>query len=160
MSIADGFVMELEQEAATTRRVLERLPEDKLSWKPHPKSMSLGQLALHVAQIPDVMSQLLSTDVDGMPPSNGQAEASSRAELVERSERRCERRHGAAEGMERCPDDGAVDLLDRRTNGDECTARWHGAGADVQSPLSPSWAASGLSEAAGCAGAVGVRSHG
>lgn len=82
MSIADGFVMELEQEAATTRRVLERLPEDKLSWKPHPKSMSLGQLALHVAQIPDVMSQLLSTDVDGMPPSNGQAEASSRAELV------------------------------------------------------------------------------
>ncbi len=82
MSIADGFVMELEQEAATTRRVLERIPENKLSWKPHAKSMSIGQLALHVAQIPDVMSQLLLADVDGMPPGSGQAEAASRAELV------------------------------------------------------------------------------
>jgi uncharacterized damage-inducible protein DinB len=82
MSIADGFVMELEQEAATTRRVIERLPEDKLSWKPHPKSMSLGQLALHVAQVPDVMSKLLSADVDGVPPGSGQAEAASRAELL------------------------------------------------------------------------------
>ena len=43
---------ELRQEAATTRRVLERVPGDKLSWRPHSKSMSLGQLALHVATIP------------------------------------------------------------------------------------------------------------
>ncbi len=43
---------ELRQEAVTTRRVLERVPEEKLSWRPHPKSMSLGQLALHVASIP------------------------------------------------------------------------------------------------------------
>src|SRR5262249_35981609 len=43
---------ELHQEAATTRRLLERVPGEKLSWKPHPKSMSLGQLALHVAKIP------------------------------------------------------------------------------------------------------------
>ena len=52
MAIADALIGELEQEAATTRRVLERVPEDKLSWKPHDKSMSLGQLAQHVAQIP------------------------------------------------------------------------------------------------------------
>src|SRR5258705_2876739 len=44
--------MELRQEAATTKRVLERVPGNKLSWKPHQKSMSLGQLALHVASIP------------------------------------------------------------------------------------------------------------
>jgi uncharacterized damage-inducible protein DinB len=51
MSIA-AVLRELEQENATTRRVLERVPEDKLSWKPHPKSMSLGELAFHVATSP------------------------------------------------------------------------------------------------------------
>jgi uncharacterized damage-inducible protein DinB len=51
MSVA-AILRELDQENATTRRVLERVPEDRLSWKPHPKSMSLGELALHVAQSP------------------------------------------------------------------------------------------------------------
>jgi uncharacterized damage-inducible protein DinB len=50
------ILQELEQEAATTRRVLERVPADKLAWKPHAKSMSLGQLALHVAQSPGALS--------------------------------------------------------------------------------------------------------
>ena len=49
---------ELQQEATTTRRLLERVPGDKLSWKPHPKSMSLGQLALHVASIPGNLARL------------------------------------------------------------------------------------------------------
>jgi uncharacterized damage-inducible protein DinB len=49
---------ELQQEAVTTRRVLERVPADKLSWKPHPKSMSLGQLSLHVANIPGDLCRL------------------------------------------------------------------------------------------------------
>ena len=48
----ESMLNELRQESTTTRRVLERVPADKLSWKPHPKSMSLGQLALHVASIP------------------------------------------------------------------------------------------------------------
>lgn len=81
MRIADGFIMELEQEAVTTQRVLERIPEDKLSWKPHPKSMSLGQLALHVAQVPETVSQLLMADIDE-PPKFEQAEATSRAQLL------------------------------------------------------------------------------
>lgn len=51
MSIA-AILKELEVESATTRRVLERVPADKLSWKPHPKSMSLGKLAMHVATSP------------------------------------------------------------------------------------------------------------
>jgi DNA topoisomerase VI subunit B len=49
---------EIQQEAVTARRVLERVPADKLSWKPHPKSMSLGQLARHVATIPGTLSKL------------------------------------------------------------------------------------------------------
>ena len=52
MSISQAFIQELEQEAQTTRRVLERVPGNRLAWKPHAKSMSLGQLALHVASTP------------------------------------------------------------------------------------------------------------
>ena len=42
MSAIELFLQELEQEAQTTRRVLERVPGDQLAWKPHDKSMSLG----------------------------------------------------------------------------------------------------------------------
>jgi hypothetical protein len=51
MRMVDGLLNELDQEAVTTRRVLERVPEDKLTWKPHPKSMSLGRPAMHVAEL-------------------------------------------------------------------------------------------------------------
>src|SRR5499426_1342171 len=56
--MTDPLLNELHQEAAITRRVLERVPGDKLEWRPHPKSMSLGQLALHVANIPGDLTQL------------------------------------------------------------------------------------------------------
>ena len=49
MRLADSLIAELEQEAATTRRVLERVPDGRLSWRPHARSMSLGQLAGHLA---------------------------------------------------------------------------------------------------------------
>ncbi len=52
------MMSEIQQEAATTKRVLERVPEDKLAWKPHAKSMSLGQLAMHVASIPGNISRI------------------------------------------------------------------------------------------------------
>lgn len=54
--------MKIDQEAVITRRVLERVPPDRLSWKPHSKSMSLGQLALHVASIPGNISKLAQLD--------------------------------------------------------------------------------------------------
>ena len=56
MRMIDSILMELDQEARTTRRVLERVPGDKLGWKPHPKSFSLGQLALHIAQMPGAIA--------------------------------------------------------------------------------------------------------
>ncbi len=49
---------ELREEASTTKRVLDRVPADKLAWRPHAKSMSLGQLALHVATIPGNIANL------------------------------------------------------------------------------------------------------
>ena len=82
MRMIDGLLAELEQEAATTQRVLERIPQAHLSWKPHPKSMSLGQLALHVATVPGNVAELAAVDVIPEPPSFIQAEAATAAELV------------------------------------------------------------------------------
>ena len=52
MAIADALLPEFDHEMTVTRKLLERIPEDKFDWKPHDKSMSLGQLAQHVATIP------------------------------------------------------------------------------------------------------------
>jgi uncharacterized damage-inducible protein DinB len=62
MTIADTLIAELEREAQITRRVLERVPTDKLAWKPHAKSMSLGRLAQHVATIPGFISGIARFD--------------------------------------------------------------------------------------------------
>ena len=82
MTIIEVLLAELEQEADTTRRVLERIPQAHLSWKPHPRSMSLGQLALHVATVPGTVAELAAMDTVSVPPEFVQAEASSAAELV------------------------------------------------------------------------------
>jgi len=58
IQMLEPMLSEIREEAVTTKRVLERVPADKLSWKPHPKSMSLGQLALHVATIPGSLAKL------------------------------------------------------------------------------------------------------
>ena len=81
MKMIDGLLAELEQEAQTTRRVLERIPQEHLAWRPHPKSMSLGQLALHVATVPGNVAELAARDISE-PSSFVQAEAATAAELV------------------------------------------------------------------------------
>lgn len=71
MAIRDSLLPELQQEMAVTRRTLERLPEDKFDYKPHPKSFSLGDLAQHLAQLPVWGSMTLKTtdlDVSGPMP--------------------------------------------------------------------------------------------
>jgi uncharacterized damage-inducible protein DinB len=60
MSIAKSFLAEFEVQAPFTRKFLERLPEDKLTWKPHTKSMTAGQLAYHLAVVPAGIIQLVS----------------------------------------------------------------------------------------------------
>jgi uncharacterized damage-inducible protein DinB len=82
MSIASALLAELEQESHTTRRVLERIPQAHLSWKPHPKSMSLGQLALHVATVPGGVAELAAQDTVLAPPTFIQPEAATAAELL------------------------------------------------------------------------------
>ena len=59
-AIKDGLLAEFDHEVATTRRLLERVPEDRLGWKPHDKSMSLGGLATHLGNIPNWASAILN----------------------------------------------------------------------------------------------------
>jgi uncharacterized damage-inducible protein DinB len=60
MALIDGMLQELEQEAHTTRRVLERVPDAQLTWRPHRKARTLGELALHVASVPGAVAALAS----------------------------------------------------------------------------------------------------
>jgi uncharacterized damage-inducible protein DinB len=62
MSIAQALLAEFDQEMASTRTTLARLPEDKLEWKPDPRSMSMGRLAAHVAEMPSWAALTMSTD--------------------------------------------------------------------------------------------------
>ncbi|GGG04201.1 DinB family protein [Pontibacter amylolyticus] len=62
MTVIELFSKELEQEAQTTRKMLERVPADKYDWKLHQKSMSMIQLATHVAELPAWIKMVLTTD--------------------------------------------------------------------------------------------------
>jgi hypothetical protein len=62
MKISDALLPEFDQEMANTRRTLERIPEDKLGWKPHEKSMPLGRLAGHVAELAGWAKTTIETD--------------------------------------------------------------------------------------------------
>src|SRR5687767_9477199 len=81
MAIAKALLQELEQEADATRRVLERVPDAHLDWRPHAKSYSLGQLALHVAQIPGGVATLAMQSA-AAPPEFVQERAARSADLV------------------------------------------------------------------------------
>ena len=58
VTVREAMLGEFREEAATTKRVLERIPADNLGWRPHAKSMSLGQLALHIASVPANLTRL------------------------------------------------------------------------------------------------------
>jgi uncharacterized damage-inducible protein DinB len=69
MSIADHLLLEFDHEMASTRTLLERLPEAQGAWKPHPKSFSLGDLATHIARIPGYCTFIArGTELDMNPP--------------------------------------------------------------------------------------------
>lgn len=57
-NVAQALAAELEKEGVATRRMLERVPADRLEWQPHPKSMTLGQLALHLAGLPGAFARM------------------------------------------------------------------------------------------------------
>ncbi len=62
MNPIDAILMELNMEAATTRRLLEIVPVQHLAWKPHVKSMTMGRLATHIAELPGWISNIVDKD--------------------------------------------------------------------------------------------------
>lgn len=87
MSIAQSLLPEVDQENATTRKYLERVPEDQLGFQPHPKSMTMAQLASHVASIQQWGVMTLTSDSFDVAPPGAEPYrphiAASRAELLE-----------------------------------------------------------------------------
>src|SRR5579863_5853895 len=86
--ISAALLPEFDHEMATTRRTLERVPEDKFDWAPHQKSMKLGQLASHLADMPSWGTVGLKQDSIDLAPPGGPAyqpfQAKSRADVLER----------------------------------------------------------------------------
>jgi uncharacterized damage-inducible protein DinB len=86
MSLAQQLLPEYDQELAGVRKVLERVPEDRLAWRPHAKSMTLGGLATHVANLPSWVAFTLHRDELDIAPAGAEPlrekEETSRAELL------------------------------------------------------------------------------
>lgn len=87
MPISQTILPEFDHEMANTRKTLERVPDEKFSWKPHEKSMSLGGLSTHLANIPSWTALTFDRDeLDIAPPGEPPyrlEEAKSRAEILE-----------------------------------------------------------------------------
>lgn len=79
MAIVDALLPEFDHEVATTRRLLDRLPDGQLDWRPHPKSMTLGSLATHLSELghwaqatmagPSVDLEQMARPADYVPPA-------------------------------------------------------------------------------------------
>jgi uncharacterized damage-inducible protein DinB len=82
MALVDGILQELEQEAQTTRRVLERVPNDQLTWRPHEKARTLGELALHVAMVPGAVAELVATQSTVQAPQFSDSHPKNASELI------------------------------------------------------------------------------
>jgi uncharacterized damage-inducible protein DinB len=86
--IKESLLAEYDHELATTRKLIERVPQGRLAWKPHDRSMSLGGLALHIANLPTWAAGILeqtSFDLDSVPPNL--SDPSSHADLMEHFDR-------------------------------------------------------------------------
>jgi len=82
MTLIDGLLQELEEEARTTRRVLERIPDNQLTWRPHPKARTLGELALHVAMVPGGVAELVASPSPAQVPDFADPSPKSASELI------------------------------------------------------------------------------
>lgn len=86
MAIADSLLPEFDHEMGTTRRLLERVPEDQPEWRPHPKSMMIGRLAMHLAELPGMVPIILTQSSFDSAPAGGsgppRAQFESREQLL------------------------------------------------------------------------------
>src|SRR5262245_51679571 len=87
MAISQSLLGEFDHEMANSRKTLERIPDDKHDWKPHPKSISMGALASHIAMIPDWAIMTVESPNFDVMPAGGQTyrppELKTRAQILE-----------------------------------------------------------------------------
>jgi uncharacterized damage-inducible protein DinB len=83
MSIATDLLAEFETQSVVTRRYLERVPEDRLTWKPHDRSMTAGQLALHLALTPGGIVRFVQASSQQVPDFAGFQQPATRAEILQ-----------------------------------------------------------------------------
>jgi len=96
-SNVQSLLHEIDNEMATTRRLLERVPEASADWKPHQKSMALGTLAAHIADLPGMGTIVFETESLDLMTRGKQEGFSSTAELLERLDRNTASARGALE---------------------------------------------------------------
>jgi uncharacterized damage-inducible protein DinB len=87
MPLVDALLPEFDHEVSTTRRLLERLPDDRLAWKPHAKSMSLGGLATHLSTLPWWGEMTLAQSEFDTAGAGPPVEATSRTQILETFDR-------------------------------------------------------------------------
>ncbi len=81
--LGQSLIQDIEREGSTTRRMLERVPEDKFAWKPHPKSMTLGRLATHLAELAGMGARVCNTPEQVIDPATYRpAVAATAAEVL------------------------------------------------------------------------------
>jgi uncharacterized damage-inducible protein DinB len=83
MTLSEMILPEFDQEMTNTRKLLERVPEDKMAWKPHEKSMAMGRLASHVAELAGWATTTINQDSLNLTPDMKGFQAASRKELLE-----------------------------------------------------------------------------
>jgi uncharacterized damage-inducible protein DinB len=82
MQLRDVYLPELEAEAANTRKLLELVPDGRFSYQPHQKSMTLGRLASHIAELPQWVKTTIQEDGLDLQPGMKPYDATSRAEVL------------------------------------------------------------------------------
>ena len=114
MALIDAMLQELEQEAQTTRRVLERVPDGKLKWRPHEKARTLGELALHVAMVPGSVAEFVAAESPVQAPQFTDLSPKQASELVPALEESIAKAKKLLGGM----DDAALNATWRMMQGD------------------------------------------
>jgi uncharacterized damage-inducible protein DinB len=114
MALIDGLLQELEAEAQTTRRVLERVPDDQLRWRPHEKARTLGELALHVAIVPGSVAEFVASPSPVQAPQFIDPSPKSASELIPALDRSVAKAKEVLGGM----DDAAIMATWRMLNGE------------------------------------------
>lgn len=101
MSLSQWILPEFDHEMANTRKVLQRIPEDKLDWKAHPRSNTMGWVAMHLAELPGWVALVMTSDSFDIAPPGGEPyrtpAVTSREDILQRFDRNAAAAHAAIE---------------------------------------------------------------